>query len=157
MLVKVKQSHYRPWGCQEVEVPRFQNSRHRPPLLISVRGWVKPRAIVRPEGLCQWKIPMTPSGIEPASFRLVAQCLNQLRYRVPQLVLVWYIIYRIYICLYTGCYITWFFVFMHLSTNGSWVCKLQFFCTREWREEFIIFLGYMFMSAFVFSCPCISF
>jgi hypothetical protein len=81
-----------PRGFQEVKVPRLWQ-RHRMVVrlsdlrtcrlyshemllvLISVRGWVDSRAIVRSEGLCQWNIPMTPSGIEPATFRFVAQYL----------------------------------------------------------------------------------
>jgi hypothetical protein len=69
---------------------RLSASRSAFPLLlgrilthISLRGRVEPRAILRLESLGQLKNPTTSSEIENTIFRLAAQCLNQLRYRLP--------------------------------------------------------------------------
>jgi hypothetical protein len=78
-----------PQGSRKLRFPHFMTTAqdggkvisltHLPPLtqeihlvFVSVRGWVDPRAIVRPEGTCHCKIPMKPSGIEPATCRFVS-------------------------------------------------------------------------------------
>jgi hypothetical protein len=49
-------------------------------VIISVGGRVDTRAIVWLEGLGQFKNPMASSRMEPATFWLVAECLNQLHW-----------------------------------------------------------------------------
>jgi len=52
-------------------------------VLISFRGQTDLWSLVWPEGLWKWKTSMTLSGIEPATLRLIAQCLNQLHHCIP--------------------------------------------------------------------------
>ena len=101
---QLKQSHYRPgqalkipggWGSHIArqsahECGKFVSPKHHPPLPPRKYSWYSflleakstPGPIMRPEGLYQWKITMTTSGVEPATFRFVAQCVNQLCLRV---------------------------------------------------------------------------
>jgi hypothetical protein len=82
-----------PDGCETSRLPHFLDNRLTdggesvrltrshplPPrrflILISIRSWVDPRAIVRLEELGKFEFPMT-TGIEPATFRPVTHCLD---------------------------------------------------------------------------------
>jgi hypothetical protein len=58
-------------------------------VLISVSDWVDPKAILRLAELVQLKNPVSSSGMDPATFRFLAYCFNQLRYRVLQIIWIW--------------------------------------------------------------------
>jgi len=103
--INLKQSRYRPgqllrvpggWGSQiswqsAHEGGKFVTGHPYPRgiilVLISFKVWVNLRGKVRLVG-CQLKILMIPPGIETATFRILAQCLNRLRHGWDKRVLI---------------------------------------------------------------------
>ena len=93
LKIKVKQFPYRPG--QGVEAPRVQDNRHTKVLTLSTLpprkySWYSfllegepHQGHSTPGRIVSLKNSNDKSGIEPETFRLVAQCLNQLRHRVP--------------------------------------------------------------------------
>ena len=84
---KVKETLYRSWGFQKVQASRLHDNWRMKVVRLSalrtdrlyapwsIRGWVvDPRATVQLKELSQWKIPKTPSGIEPARRADIPPC-----------------------------------------------------------------------------------
>jgi hypothetical protein len=123
-----RQSAYRwRWGCQ-LYAPAALYATEKLLAFISVRGWVGLRATVRLEGLGRLKNPMTSSGLEAATFRLVAECLNQLRYRVPPYI-------YIYIYIYTRVYIKPNYITGRLTRFWCMLCFVADIWTQVWTRD----------------------
>jgi hypothetical protein len=118
-------------------------------VLMYVWGWVDSRAIARPEGLCHWKIPMTPAGNKPATFWLIAQGLHQLVQRKKTYLLIQFcslisLHTTLYLHYVTGSFpflLSHFIILSSLFRSLQWELRLTDFvclCSPNFKQVFLI-------------------
>ena len=67
------------WDGSQPYAPAAFTHQEIPLVFISVRDGVDTRATVRPEGLCHWKIVITPLGMKHVTSRIVAGRIMSLK------------------------------------------------------------------------------
>jgi len=95
-------------------------------------------------GLRKWKIPVTPSGIEPTTFQLVAQCPNQLYHCTPIFFREGCYIYMcvcvcVCVCIYIYIYIYIYMLSSHFCAQ-QYVLKFNTFCFPQKLNAFLHFV-----------------
>ena len=101
-------------------------------VLISVRGWVDPRTIVRSEGFCQWKIHWHQLGFVA---QYLNHCATAVPYALPLLNTNIYLINEITSYLIV---VRWWYTTENILLSVSIIVKLRILTYEVWKVGFLL-------------------